>query len=332
MGATTAAPPPRWTARAWLPLTVSLAAHGLLVLAAALAPSEKDAVRHFPVGALVIDDGRFTFEDPPGPVPRGKPDTPPGPDRGAGEEQGAFVATVVEPVEPAAGGTEPVPEAPVIVPAAGGGPGGGGGTGGTGGGGATFLRAPAAARKVVYAIDRSMSMGLNGTLDAARAELLRSLESLPSEARFQVVLYNREAAPLAVGGRTDLLPATEAYRQAVALLLEGVRAEGATDHVAALRKALALQPDTVFLVTDADDMTAEQVRAVTQLNRGRASIHAVELRDGAAREDGPLALLARLNGGTHRVVGAKTPAAVTASPSPLPGRASPSPAARRGGR
>ena len=85
--------------------------------------------------------------------------------------------------------------------------------------------------------------------------------------------------------------------------MDEVRAQGGTDHLAALRRAVALEPDVIFFVTDADDMTADQVRNVTQLNRARAVIHAVEVNnDREGREETPLKLLARLNGGTHRVV------------------------------
>jgi hypothetical protein len=42
---------------------------------------------------------------------------------------------------------------------------------------------------------------------------------------------------------------------------------------------------------------------VALLNRGRTAIHAIELNDGGERRDEtPLKLLARLSGGTHRVV------------------------------
>jgi hypothetical protein len=146
-------------------------------------------------------------------------------------------------------------------------------------------------------------MGLSGALNAARRELLLSLEQMPAQARFQVILYNRRAEPLCIGGISSLLFASTENRQEAARLLEGLRAEGATDHLAALKRALLLYPDTIFLVTDADAMTKEQVQTITRCNRGQAAIHAVELRDGApGTEDAPLRQLARLNRGTHRIV------------------------------
>jgi hypothetical protein len=143
-------------------------------------------------------------------------------------------------------------------------------------------------------------MGLSGALAVARRELLAGLDALPPEAQFGVILYNRQAESI------GLLPATEANRAAVARRVEGLRAEGGTDHLAALRRALALDPDVIFFVTDADEMTTEQVRNVALLNRGRAVIHAVELNnDGERRDETPLKMLARQSGGTHRVVPVK---------------------------
>jgi hypothetical protein len=167
----------------------------------------------------------------------------------------------------------------------------------------TFFQIATQAKSVVYVIDRSASMGINGRLEAARRELLASLERLPSTARFQVIPYNREAIPLRVGGRTDLLEATPANIQAAARLLNTLVAEGGTDHWPALHRALALQPDVVFFLTDADDLRIDQVRAITQLNHGRTAIHAIELsifnRD---REDMPLHLLAHTNQGQYQAV------------------------------
>ena len=66
---------------------------------------------------------------------------------------------------------------------------------------------------------------------------------------------------------------------------------------------MALQPEIIFFVTDADDLTTEQVRNVMLFNHGGAAIHTVELNNrGQVYEETPLQLLAHLSGGTHRVV------------------------------
>jgi hypothetical protein len=157
-------------------------------------------------------------------------------------------------------------------------------------------------QRIVYVIDRSSSMGEHGALDAACRELLASLAHLPATARFQVVLYNRGASPLLLDGRTDLAaPGADSLRQ-VEAALAALRPAGSTNHLEALKTALTLLPDVLFLVTDADDLTQKEVREVTAMNQGRAVIHAVELTTRPEQGDGPLALLARGNGGTYRAV------------------------------
>jgi hypothetical protein len=159
---------------------------------------------------------------------------------------------------------------------------------------------PGAARRVVYVIDRSMSMGLSDTLKLACREVVASLRNLPAGASFQVFPYNEYNEPLLPG---DLLPAEPAtVGQAVRKLGE-LTASGSTHHARALRRALLLRPDVLFLVTDADDLTPADVQAVTRLNQGRTALHVVELSARLdAPSDHPLALLAAGNGGTYRRV------------------------------
>src|SRR5262249_33777939 len=106
-----------------------------------------------------------------------------------------------------------------------------------------------------------------------------------------------------LGGRSDLVPARDENLHETAALVTRLRASGSTNHVEALRRALELGPDVIFLVTDADDLTPEQVRKGTQWNGGRAVSHAVELGGpDDSRPGGPLEQLARNNGGTYRFV------------------------------
>ncbi len=292
-------PPPRPAPRVWLPLAVSLALHAALGLAALLLAAGKGAQARgpAPVDACVLDDdgGTIVLD---GPARAEKP-------RGGSEEaEEAFPAQVAElPI------VAPVPGGVAIPPKASGepsAPGGAGGADGGGRGGIGLLRPPATARTVVYVIDRSLSMGLSDALPLAKRELLAGLDVLPADAHFAVILYNRQAEPLTPDGQTGLLPATDVNRATVARLVEDVHAEGGTDHLAALRCAVELGPDVIFFVTDADEMTAEQVRSVARLNRGRAVIHAIELNNESdRREETPLKLLARLSGGTYRRVPVK---------------------------
>jgi hypothetical protein len=167
----------------------------------------------------------------------------------------------------------------------------------------SFFQIATDATTVVYIIDRSASMGLNGLLATAKRELLASLERLPSTARFQVIVYNRIAEPLRIDGRTELALATTAHKQQAARLLQGIHAEGATEHLPALKQALLLRPDVIYFLTDAADMKAEQVRIVTLLNHGGSIIHAIELSAVSTRRDETtLHVLARENRGQYKSV------------------------------
>jgi hypothetical protein len=155
---------------------------------------------------------------------------------------------------------------------------------------------------VVYVIDRSASMGPGGLLAAATRELCASLARLPPAMQFQVIIYHDQPEAL-FPGRPALLPATPENTQRAARLLAEVRAEGGTDHLKALRLALSLGPEVIYLLTDADDLSDSARREVTQINRGRVVIHTIELNPAnRGRADMPLQALARENRGTYRAV------------------------------
>ncbi len=275
--------------RVWVPLALSLALHAAFALAAVFlaAGSGSGAVPLPAVDTVVLDDTIILEGRPAGKAAQTA--APRHIEEESSEE--AFPGTV----EPAPVVTPvSVPSGPVVPSV--------GGAEGAGGAGSGALRAPAAARNVVYVIDRSTSMGF-GALAVARRELRDGLAALPADARFAVILYNRQAEPLALGGRTGLVAATPENRDDAARVMDETRAQGGTDHAAALRRAVALQPDVIFFVTDADDLTADQARSLTRLNLAHAVINTVEINDDPeGRDETPLKLLARCNGGTHRVV------------------------------
>jgi hypothetical protein len=156
---------------------------------------------------------------------------------------------------------------------------------------------------VVYVIDRSLSMGLNQAWARAREELLVGLERLRPATRFQVIPYNRQAEPLWINGRRDLLPADVATRALVRDALLALQPAGGTDHVRALQRGLALRPDLLYFVTDADEFSQEEVNGITRFNRGGTAIHVLSLSPpGDNRPASPLRELARLNRGTYRQI------------------------------
>jgi hypothetical protein len=166
-----------------------------------------------------------------------------------------------------------------------------------------FFQIPTRAHKLVFVIDRSASMGLSGLLDTAKRELLASLERLPPTALFQVIVYNRQTEVLRIGGSSALRqPSAETF-DAVGRILQTIDAEGGTDHLAALKQALLLEPEVIYFLTDAAELRADQVQAIRAQNQGHVVIHTIELRaDPRATRATSLENLARDNNGSHRFV------------------------------
>ncbi len=173
---------------------------------------------------------------------------------------------------------------------------------GFGKGATSFFQVEARGGRIVYVVDCSGSMGTGGGWAAARRELLRSIEQLPAEASFQVILYSGK--PQLLLPRWDLwLRPTAATLSEVNQALNNRIPEGKTDHGAALQKALTLLPDVIFFLTDADDLRQEQLRQVNLSNRGRAVIHTIELSLAHRERVGmPLQILARDNRGVYQAV------------------------------
>ena len=61
----------------------------------------------------------------------------------------------------------------------------------------------------------------------------------------------------------------------------GITADGGTDRLAALQKAIAFRPDVIFFLTDEDwAMSAAELQRVTRRNAGRAAITTIEFGAG----------------------------------------------------
>jgi hypothetical protein len=57
--------------------------------------------------------------------------------------------------------------------------------------------------------------------------------------------------------------------------LEALSAEGSSRHVEAMRLALSLRPDRVFLITDAGEMTAAEIAQIRAWNQRGVPLDAV---------------------------------------------------------
>ncbi len=161
--------------------------------------------------------------------------------------------------------------------------------------------------KFVYVFDRSGSMGGSGrnALEAAKRELIASLESLESVHQFQIIFYNETPKVFNPSGQSGRLAfANEQNKERARRFIGSMTADGSTRHDLALSLALRFQPNVIFFLTDADKpgLSSGQLRDV-QRRAGGITIHAVEFGLGPQRDAGNfLVKLARQNGGGHTYV------------------------------
>jgi hypothetical protein len=293
--------PSAWARKGWRALALSLALHGAVVgLVALLAARGGRPVASGtgPVAVDVIEEEGEESEVYLIPAPPARNPAPRQVGVVASHEE--IVPVTHAPPAPSPGGsgkptTSPGSEAAGAVQ-------GDSTSGGGRPGPASFFQIGTRAERIVYVIDRSSSMGFNGLLAAAVRELLVSVDRLAPTVRFQVVVYN-DTAELVIPGQRELMPASPENLARVRTALAGLRAESSTAHLPALRLALSLSPQVIYLLTDADDLTDDDRREATRLNRGRAVIHTVELNTAnRGRADMPLQVLARENGGRYQAV------------------------------
>jgi hypothetical protein len=167
----------------------------------------------------------------------------------------------------------------------------------------------ATGHKFVYVFDRSGSMGGDGrrALAVAKKELLSSLDGLESTQQFQLIFYNESPLHFNPAGQAGRLGfATDENKQRARRFIEQRTAGGGTDHEKAIRLAINLRPDVIFLLTDADEprLSSKQLEDIRRWAAG-IIIHVVEIGPGPdPGGDSFLRRLARENGGRHVYVDA----------------------------
>lgn len=161
--------------------------------------------------------------------------------------------------------------------------------------------------KFLYVFDRSGSMsGYGGRpLRSAKAELIASLNDLDRTHQFQIIFYNEDPQVFRPDGRSPRLVFGDEQGRTLAQRFVGsIIAAGGTRHMQPLVMALAMRPDVIFFLTDAEEpkLSGEELQRIRRLNKG-TMIHAIEFGFGPSTgEDNFLMQLARQNGGQHAYV------------------------------
>ena len=123
------------------------------------------------------------------------------------------------------------------------------------------------ARRIVYVVDRSGSM-----IDSfiyVQAELKRSVTALRRNQKFHVLFFN--VGPPLENPPKRLVSAIEAHKVQFFEFLDEVVPRGDTKPARALHRALSLEPDLIYLLSDGIDFEPSLLRRLDEWNRDRRS-------------------------------------------------------------
>jgi hypothetical protein len=181
----------------------------------------------------------------------------------------------------------------------------GGMGGGGGGGGASFFGLEAVGSRFVYVIDVSGSMASGGRIEAAKAELLKSIEALSENSQFVVILFSNDAKPL--GEKATWTEATASGKRWARRAIQEVQSEGGTYPAGAFTMGLAVEPapDAVYLMTDGDFPDSEMEAILEANRRRRVPVHAICFIERTGEER--MRRIARSSGGTYVYVAGAGP-------------------------
>jgi hypothetical protein len=156
--------------------------------------------------------------------------------------------------------------------------------------------------KFAFVFDRSTSMA-GARLAAAKAQLLANVEALDSVHQFQIIFFNHEMQAWDLTGGQRRIPfASQQNKELARRFVDGITAFGGTYRRTPLMHALAMSPDAVFFLTDADDAMPpyDVAEAIDRAQRSGTTIACIEFGNGPAPlGDNFLTQLARGAGGSY---------------------------------
>lgn len=159
----------------------------------------------------------------------------------------------------------------------------------------SFFGIRAQGRFFVYVIDCSESMIEDDRFARATMEVRRSVLALQAPQQFEVIFYNEGSIPMPGGPQPR--PADAQNKGQLVTWLRLVDPDGGTDPRSALRQALSLRPEAVFLLSDGE-FPAGTSEAVAHFNPHRIPIHCVDLSGEGGSH---LRRIARDSGGKYAI-------------------------------
>lgn len=158
--------------------------------------------------------------------------------------------------------------------------------------------------KFVYLFDRSGSME-GRPLEAAKREITNSLQDLGKLNQFEIIFYNEfldifhPSQDAKFSGK--LFFATDPNKSAADKYLQRITASGATRHLDPLLKAISLNGDCIFFLTDGTEprLNNSDLFRIRRRNKGRATINVIQFGSEIEVGDNWLKKLARENDGEY---------------------------------
>jgi hypothetical protein len=140
----------------------------------------------------------------------------------------------------------------------------------------SFYGIRAKAQTVVFVVDCSESMADASSLVRAKRELRRSIAGLQFPQKFAVIFYNDEPIPMP---GVILKSADVGAKDQLTNWLRLIEPDGGTDPRAAIRMAIGMNPDVIYLLSDGlfPDGTSEDVAT---RNRRKIPIQCIDLSGG----------------------------------------------------
>jgi hypothetical protein len=175
-------------------------------------------------------------------------------------------------------------------------------------GGAVFFGARSQGDRFVFVVDNSSSMN-NGRLEAAIAELVRSIGAMSPRQSFYVIFVSDRIYPMFYPqAATDLLPATPPNKTRLANWLpRAATASGKNrELIKAMDMAANLRPHAVFFLWDGRmdhaGVRQEVMTHMTRPNRWGFPIHTLGMGVDSLDSEYNLSAIAQASGGTFRRV------------------------------
>ncbi|GAF91675.1 unnamed protein product, partial [marine sediment metagenome] len=139
------------------------------------------------------------------------------------------------------------------------------------------------------------------SIDYVKFELKRTIGELNEEDEFHVIFYS-SGPPVEMPTRRLTL-ATERNKQLAFEFIDGIVAQGGTDPVEAIKRAFAVGPELIYLLTDGE-FDRSVVDLVKQLNTGdKVTVHTIGLIYRGGEE--VLKQIAQQNNGNYKFVSEK---------------------------